>query len=138
MKECKRYLPLFLCLLALLVAGSGCSIGESDYPEGGGATTWELCDHTWEANYSLDDGTLVNHQIIFYTGGQGEESLLYNYYGEVWEEYYTFYWRWANSLQNSIALSYPGGGTLYMDHVYIKLDLFSCLLDGMFVTFREK
>ena len=77
-------------------------------------------------------------QIIFYTGGQGKESLLYNYYGEVWEEYYTFYWRWANSLQNSIALSYPGGGTLYMDHVYIKLDLFSCLLDGMFVTFRGK
>lgn len=86
----------------------------------------------------MDDGTLVNHQIIFYTGGQGEESLLCNYNGEVWEEYYTFYWRWANSLQNSIALSYPGGGTLYMDHVYIKLDVFSCLLDGTFVTFRGK
>lgn len=83
MKERKRYLPLLLCLLALLVAGSSCSIGESDYPEGSGATTWELCGHTWEANYSLDDGRLVNHQIIFYTGGQGEESLLCNYNGEV-------------------------------------------------------
>lgn len=90
----------------------------------------------WEANYSLEDGTFVNHQIIFYPGGMGNESLLYNYYGEVWEETYSFYWRWANNLQNSIALSYPGGGTIYMDHVYIKLDVFSCLLDGTFVTFR--
>lgn len=39
MKERKRNLPLLLCLLALLVAGSSCSIGESDYPEGSGATT---------------------------------------------------------------------------------------------------
>ena len=69
-------------------------------------------------------------------GGQLFAGRRYN--GEVWEEYYTFYWRWANSLQNSIALSYPGGGTLYMDHVYIKLDVFSCLLDGTFVTFRGK
>lgn len=136
MKERKRYLPLLLCLLALLVAGSGCSIGESDYDGGTGATTWELCDHLWEANYSLEDGTFVNHQIIFYPGGMGDESLLYNYYGEVWEETYSFYWRWANNFQNSIALSYPGGGTIYMDHVYIKLDVFSCLLDGTFVTFR--
>ncbi len=136
MKERKRYLTLLLCLLAQLVAGSGCSISESDYDGGTGATTWELCDHLWEANYSLEDGTFVNHQIIFYPGGMGDESLLYNYYGEVWEETYSFYWRWANNLQNSIALSYPGGGTIYMDHVYIKLDVFSCLLDGTFVTFR--
>ena len=136
MKERKRYLPLLLCLLAQLVAGSGCSISESDYDGGTGATTWELCDHLWEANYSLEDGTFVNHQIIFYPGGMGDESLLYNYCGEVWEETYSFYWRWANNLQNSIALSYPGGGTIYMDHVYIKLDVFSCLLDGTFVTFR--
>lgn len=136
MKERKRYLPLLLCLLAQLVAGSGCSISESDYDGGTGATTWELCDHLWEANYSLEDGRFVNHQIIFYPGGMGNESLLYNYYGEVWEETYSFYWRWANNLQNSIALSYPGGGTIYMDHVYIKLDVFSCLLDGTFVTFR--
>ena len=136
MKERKRYLPLLLCFLAQLVAGSGCSISESDYDGGTGATTWELCDHLWEANYSLEDGTFVNHQIIFYPGGMGDESLLYNYYGEVWEETYSFYWRWANNLQNSIALSYPGGGTIYMDHVYIKLDVFSCLLDGTFVTFR--
>lgn len=136
MKERKRYLALLLCLLAQLVAGSGCSISESDYDGGTGATTWELCDHLWEANYSLEDGTFVNHQIIFYPGGMGDESLLYNYYGEVWEETYSFYWRWANNLQNSIALSYPGGGTIYMDHVYIKLDVFSCLLDGTFVTFR--
>ncbi len=136
MKERKRYLPLLLCLLAQLVAGSGCSISESDYDGGTGATTWELCDYLWEANYSLEDGTFVNHQIIFYPGGMGDESLLYNYYGEVWEETYSFYWRWANNLQNSIALSYPGGGTIYMDHVYIKLDVFSCLLDGTFVTFR--
>ena len=107
MKERKRYLPLLLCLLAQLVAGSGCSISESDYDGGTGATTWELCDHLWEANYSLEDGTFVNHQIIFYPGGMGDESLLYNYYGEVWEETYSFYWRWANNLQNSIALSYP-------------------------------
>lgn len=72
MKECKRYLPLFLCLLALLVAGSGCSIGESDYPEGGGATTWELCDHTWEANYSLDDGTLVNLKSFSIPAGRAK------------------------------------------------------------------
>lgn len=136
MKERKRYLPFLLCLLAQLVAGSGCSISESDYDGGTGATTWELCDHLWEANYSLEDGTFVNHQIIFYPGGMGDESLLYNYYGEVWEETYSFYWRWANNLQNSIALSYPGGGTIYMDHVYIKLDVFSCLLEGTFVTFR--
>ena len=136
MKERKRYLTLLLCLLAQLVAGSGCSISESDYDGGTGATTWELCDHLWEANYSLEDGTFVNHQIIFYPGGMGDESLLYNYYGEVWEETYSFYWRWANNLQNSIALSYPGGGTIYMDHVYIKLDVFSCLLEGTFVTFR--
>ena len=136
MKERKRYLPFLLCLLAQLVAGSGCSISESDYDGGTGATTWELCDHLWEANYSLEDGTFVNHQIIFYPGGMGDESLLYNYYGKVWEENYSFYWRWANNLQNSIALSYPGGGTIYMDHVYIKLDVFSCLLDGTFVTFR--
>ena len=136
MKERKRYLPFLLCLLAQLVAGSGCSISESDYDGGTGATTWELCDHLWEANYSLEDGTFVNHQIIFYPGGMGDESLLYNYYGEVWEETYSFYWRWANNLQNSIALSYPGGGTIYMDHVYIKPDVFSCLLDGTFVTFR--
>lgn len=136
MKERKRYLPFLLCLLAQLVAGSGCSISESDYDGGTGATTWELCDHLWEANYSLEDGTFVNHQIIFYPGGMGDESLLYNYYGEVWEGTYSFYWRWANNLQNSIALSYPGGGTIYMDHVYIKLDVFSCLLDGTFVTFR--
>lgn len=136
MKERKRYLPLLLCLLAQLVAGSGCSISESDYDGGTGATTWELCDHLWEANYSLEDGTFVNHQIIFYPGGMGDESLLYNYYGKVWEETYSFYWRWANNLQNSIALSYPGGRTIYMDHVYIKLDVFSCLLDGTFVTFR--
>lgn len=136
MKERKRYLTLLLCLLAQLVAGSGCSISESDYDGGTGATTWELCDHLWEANYSLEDGTFVNHQIIFYPGGMGDESLLYNYYGKVWEETYSFYWRWANNLQNSIALSYPGGGTIYMDHVYIKLDVFSCLLDGTFVTFR--
>lgn len=136
MKERKRYLPFLLCLLAQLVAGSGCSISESDYDGGTEATTWELCDHLWEANYSLEDGTFVNHQIIFYPGGMGDESLLYNYYGEVWEETYSFYWRWANNLQNSIALSYPGGGTIYMDHVYIKLDVFSCLLDGTFVTFR--
>ncbi len=136
MKERKRYLPFLLCLLAQLVAGSGCSISESDYDGGTGATTWELCDHLWEANYSLEDGTFVNHQIIFYPGGMGDESLLYNYYGKVWEETYSFYWRWANNLQNSIALSYPGGGTIYMDHVYIKLDVFSCLLDGTFVTFR--
>lgn len=136
MKERKRYLPFLLCLLAQLVAGSGCSISESDYDGGTGATTWELCDHLWEANYSLEDGTFVNHQIIFYPGGMGDESLLYNYYGEVWGETYSFYWRWANNLQNSIALSYPGGGTIYMDHVYIKLDVFSCLLDGTFVTFR--
>ena len=136
MKERKRYLPLLLCLLAQLVAGSGCSISESDYDGETGATTWELCDHLWEANYSLEDGTFVNHQIIFYPGGMCDESLLYYYYGEVWEETYSFYWRWANNLQNSIALSYPGGGTIYMDHVYIKLDVFSCLLDGTFVTFR--
>ncbi len=136
MKECKRYLFSLLCFFVLLTVGGSCSIGESDYAEGSGATTWELCDHLWEANYSLDDGTFVNHQIIFYPGGMGDESLLYNYYGEVWEETYSFYWRWANNLQNSIALSYPGGGTIYMDHVYIKLDVFSCLLDGTFVTFR--
>ena len=121
MKECKRYLFSLLCFFVLLTVGSSCSIGESDYDGGTGATTWELCDHLWEANYSLEDG---------------DESLLYNYYGEVWEETYSFYWRWANNLQNSIALSYPGGGTIYMDHVYIKLDVFSCLLDGTFVTFR--
>lgn len=137
MKECKRYLPL-LCLLVLLAAGSACSISDDDPTEGGGATTWELCDHLWEADYFVDDYTAVNHQIIFYPDGRGEESLLYNCEGEIWEEGYEFYWRWANSLQNSIALSYPGGGTLYMDHVYIKLDLFSCLLDGIFVTFRGK
>ena len=136
MKERKRYLPLLLCLLAQLGAGSGCPLSESDYDGGTGATTWELCDHLWEANYSLEDGTFVNHQIIFYPSGMGDESLLYNYYGEVWEETYSFYWRWANNLQNSIALSYPGGGTIYMDHVYIKLDVFSCLLEGTFVTFR--
>ncbi|HJD94962.1 MAG TPA: hypothetical protein K8W07_08355 [Bacteroides togonis] len=136
MKECKRYLFSLLCFFVLLTVGSSCSIGESDYDGGTGATTWELCDHLWEANYSLEDGTFVNHQIIFYPGGMGDESLLYNYYGEVWEETYSFYWRWANNLQNSIALSYPGGGTIYMDHVYIKLDVFSCLLDGTFVTFR--
>ena len=79
MKERKRYLPLLLCLLAQLVAGSGCSISESDYDGGTGATTWELCDHLWEANYSLEDGTFVNHQIIFYPGGMGDESLLYNF-----------------------------------------------------------
>lgn len=136
MKECKRYLFSLLCFFVLLTVGGSCSIGESDYDGGTGATTWELCDHLWEANYSLEDGTFVNHQIIFYLGGMGDESLLYNYYGEVWEETYSFYWRWANNLQNSIALSYPGGGTIYMDHVYIKLDVFSCLLDGTFVTFR--
>lgn len=136
MKECKRYLFSLLCFFVLLTVGSSCSIGESNYDGGTGATTWELCDHLWEANYSLEDGTFVNHQIIFYPGGMGDESLLYNYYGEVWEETYSFYWRWANNLQNSIALSYPGGGTIYMDHVYIKLDVFSCLLDGTFVTFR--
>lgn len=136
MKECKRYLFSLLCFFVLLTVGSSCSIGESDYDGGTGATTWELCDHLWEANYSLEDGTFVNHQIIFYPGGMGDESLLYNYYGEVWEETYSFYWRWANNLRNSIALSYPGGGTIYMDHVYIKLDVFSCLLDGTFVTFR--
>lgn len=136
MKECKRYLFSLLCFFVLLTVGSSCSIGESDYDGGTGATTWELCDHLWEANYSLEDGTFVNHQIIFYPGGMGDESLLYNYYGEVWEETYSFYWRWANNLQNSIALSYPGGGTIYMDHVYIKLDVFFCLLDGTFVTFR--
>lgn len=136
MKECKRYLFSLLCFFVLLTVGSSCSIGESDYDGGTGATTRELCDHLWEANYSLEDGTFVNHQIIFYPGGMGDESLLYNYYGEVWEETYSFYWRWANNLQNSIALSYPGGGTIYMDHVYIKLDVFSCLLDGTFVTFR--
>ena len=136
MKECKRYLFSLLCFFVLLTVGSSCSIGESDYDGGTGATTWELCDHLWEANYSLEDGTFVNHQIIFYPGGMGDESLLYNYYGEVWDETYSFYWRWANNLQNSIALSYPGGGTIYMDHVYIKLDVFSCLLDGTFVTFR--
>ena len=131
MKECKRYLFSLLCFFVLLTVGSSCSIGESDYDGGTGATTCELCDHLWEANYSLEDGTFVNHQIIFYPGGMGDESLLYNYYGEVWEETYSFYWRWANNLQNSIALSYPGGGT-----IYIKLDVFSCLLDGTFVTFR--
>ena len=125
MKECKRYLFSLLCFFVLLTVGSSCSIGESDYDGGTGATTWELCDHLWEANYSLEDGTFVNHQIIFYPGGMGDESLLYNYYGEVWEETYSFYWRWANNLQNSIALSYPGGGTIYMDHVYIKLDVSS-------------
>ena len=65
-----------------------------------------------------------------------EEKLNQSSPAEVWEEYYEFYWHWANSLQNSIALNYPGGVVLYMDHVYINFDLFSCLLDGTFVTFR--
>ena len=81
---------------------------------------------------------MVNHQIIFYTDGRGEESLLYDYYGEVWEERYDFYWQWSNSLQNSLTLSYPGGGILYMDQVYLDYDLFSCLLNGTYVNFRGR
>ena len=125
-----------LCILTLLAAFQGCTVRGGDYPPYGENSTWALCNHLWEGTYVEADGSLVDHQIIFYPDGRGEESLLYNYYGEVWEEYYQFYWRWANSLQNSIALNYPGGVVLYMDHVYINFDLFSCLLDGTFVTFR--
>ena len=128
---------LFILWLALIVTGlGGCVINDEDGYPGTGATTWQLCDHLWQGYYSWSDATFVDHQIFFYPDGRGYESLLCNYFGEVWEETYDFYWHWANSLQNSIALEYPGGIVLYMDHVYIELDLFSCLLDGTFVTFR--
>ena len=109
MKTLKRQTTLIFSLILIGIGLNGCVIDDENGYPGGGATTWQLCDH---------------------------ESLLCNYYGEVWEEYYEFYWHWANSLQNSIALNYPGGVVLYMDHVYINFDLFSCLLDGTFVTFR--
>ena len=136
MKRVGHYMTGILCFLFLLTGLNGCTVNDEDDYAGGGATTWELCNYLWQGYYSLDDGTWVNHQIIFYPGGYGDESLIYNYYGEVWEETYEFYWQWANSIQNSIALNYGGGNVLYMDHVYIQMDLFSCLLDGVFVTFR--
>lgn len=130
---------LFTLIFFLILTGmgvSGCTVDDDNGYPGSGATTWQLCDHLWQGYYSWDDGTLVDHQIIFYPDGRGHESLVCNYYGEVWEEYYEFYWHWANNLQNSVALNYPGGAVLYMDHIYIHFDLFSCLLDGTFVTFR--
>ena len=129
---------LFHCLLLIgLLAGlSGCEIRGGDYPPDEGTATWQLCNRMWEGLYTEPDGTQVDHQIIFYPDGTGEESLLYSYYGDAWEEYYDFRWFWANSVPNSIALDYRGGGRLYMDHVYIDRDYFSCLLNGTYVTFR--
>ncbi len=125
-----------LCILTLLAAFQGCTVRGGDYPPYGENSTWALCNHLWESTYTETDGSLVNHQIIFYTDGRGEESLLYDYYGEIWEEHYEFYWQWSNSLQNSLTLSYPGGGILYMDQVYLDYDLFSCLLNGIYINFR--
>lgn len=123
-------------LISLLAVLEGCEIRGGDYPPDNGSATWQLCNRMWEGLYTEPDGAQVDHQIIFYPDGTGEESLLYSYYGEAWEEYYDFHWFWANSVPNSIALDYRGGGRLYMDHVYIDADYLSCLLNGTYVTFR--
>lgn len=125
-----------MLLISLLAVLEGCEIRGGDYPPDNGSATWQLCNRMWEGLYTEPDGAQVDHQIIFYPDGTGEESLLYSYYGEAWEEYYEFHWFWANSVPNSIALDYRGGGRLYMDHVYIDADYLSCLLNGTYVTFR--
>lgn len=131
-----RKLYSFLLGISLLISLNGCEIRGGDYPPEGSVATWQLCNRLWEGMYTEASGAQVDHQIIFYPDGTGEESLFYSYYGDAWEEYYDFHWFWANSLQNSIALDYRSGGRLYMDHIYIDYDYFSCLLDGVYVTFR--
>lgn len=136
MKNIKKYLLYFFCLLTLSCGLNSCVVHEGDDTHSTGATTWQLCNHRWNGVYTDRDGLLVDHEIIFYPDGTGNESLIFDDGREWWEEQYDFYWDWANSQQTSIALRYPRGGVLYMDHVYIDFDYFSCLLDGVFVEFR--
>lgn len=137
MKNIGKYLLYFICLLTLSCGLNSCVVHDDDEYHGTGATTWQLCNYTWNAVYTDRYGQRVDHQIVFYLDGTGHESLIYDDGREWWEEVYDFYWDWANSQQTSIALRYPGGGLLYMDHVYIDFDRFSCLLDGVFVEFRS-
>ena len=136
MKSFHSFCFLF-CMISGLVVFGGCEVVGGDAPADNIGSSWNLCNHLWQAVYTADDGATVYHSITFYPGGTGEEEIGYAYAdGSYYPEYYRFSWQWASSSYTSIGLYYGGGNVLYMDNVYIGPDYLSCLFEGRFITFR--
>ena len=60
MKNIKKYLLYFFCLLTLSCGLNSCVVHEGDDTHGT-ATTWQLCNHRWNGVYTDRDGLLVDH-----------------------------------------------------------------------------
>lgn len=128
-------------LLAAMVGLTSCevSIGgwydDDDYSEMYYRTTRELCSRTWQETW-IQDGEYHTQRLDFYENRTGTDIIQVEHRnGYVTEKRYNFEWKWDNSSQTCIRMTYGPHDYSYMEDIWLGGNTLRGILDGVDVTF---
>ena len=130
-KASVKYLVIAICTVLLC----SCEIDVSIGPEDENSANNALCQYGWYTNYTDFDDAHINHQIKFYTNGEGKEIIIRSLFGQADSHEYFFNWYWVSDSYTSICMEYGENDISYLDHIFIQEYELTCVLNGENLSF---
>lgn len=130
-----------VALLATMVGFTSCEVSirdwddEDDYNEMYYRMTRELCSRTWQETW-LQNGDIHTQRLDFYEDRTGTDIMrIERPNGYVTEDRYEFRWKWDNSSQTCIRMTYGPNDYSYFEDIWLGGNTLRGILDGVDVTF---
>ncbi|WP_455665135.1 hypothetical protein [Phocaeicola sp.] len=130
-----------VALLTIMTSLTSCEVSfgswydDDDYSEYYYRTTQELCSRTWQDSWT-QDGKYYTQLLDFYEDRTGTDIMRVEHRnGYVTEDRYEFKWKWDNSSQTCIRMSYGSYGTSYFEDVWMGSNTLRGILDDVDVKF---
>lgn len=135
-----KYLGIAV-LLTAIVSFTSCEVSveewydDDDYEEMYYKATRELCSRTWQETWT-QDGEIHTQRLDFYEDRTGTDIMRVEHRnGYVTEDRYEFKWKWDNSTQTCIRMSYGPGDYSYLENIRLGNNTLRGILDGADVYF---
>lgn len=130
-----------VALLVTMVGFTSCEVSisdwydDDDYNEMYYRTTRELCSRTWQETW-VQEGKIHTQRLDFYENRTGTDIMRIEHRnGYVTEDRYEFRWKWDNSSQTCIRMTYGPNDYSYFEDIWLGGNTLRGILDGVDVTF---
>lgn len=108
---------------------------DNDYNEFYYKRTLELCSRTWQETW-VQDGEIRTQRLDFYEDRTGTDIMRVEHRnGYVTEDRYEFRWKWDNSSQTCIRMTYAPGDYSYFEDIWLGGNTLRGILDNVDVKF---